>query len=186
MNNIISKIEKFVKEECSKSTSKYGYEPFQNHFVPVVKYANRLSKELGGNKEVILISAWMHDIGAIIRGRKNHHITGAKIAETRLRELKYPEEKIKLVKNCILNHRGSTKSKRITLEEKIIAEADTMANFDNLPGIFAAAFMCENLNQAEARVSAKNKLKNCWGKLHFKSSKKIIQPKYEAAMLLLK
>ncbi len=184
--DIINQIKDFTENECKKTSSKYGYEPFPFHFVPVVNYAEKLSNELGGDKEVILISAWLHDIGSIIHGRENHHITGAKIAEEKLTELKYPDEKIKLVKKCILNHRGSQQNQRESIEEQIIAEADVMSNFDNLSGIFKAAFIYENKTQGEAKDSVKQKLEQKWKQLHFEKSKKIIKPKFEAMMLLLK
>jgi len=184
--SIIEKVKNYVGSECNKPTSKYGPEPFQHHFVPVVQYAERLADELGGDKEVILISAWLHDIGSIIYGRKDHHITSAKVAEEKLIELGYPADKIELVKKCILHHRGSQQSSRETIEEKIVAEADVLANFENLSGIFKAAFMYENLNQGDAKISVRNKLENKWKQLHFEKSKEIIRPKYEAVMLLLK
>jgi uncharacterized protein len=184
--DIVEKIKSFVEEECKKPTSKYGYEPFLFHFAPVVKYANDLAKELGGDREIIVLAAWLHDIGSIINGRDNHHITGAEIAEKKLIEFGYPEEKIELVKKCILNHRGSQKNNRETIEEKIIAEADTLSAFESLSGLFRAAFICEGKGQLEAKESVKDKLQNKWNQLHFEKSKKIIKPKYEAVMLLLK
>ena len=183
---IIKEIKNFVEEECKKPTSKYGYEPFNFHFAQVAKYAEELADELGGDKEIIAISAWLHDIGSIIIGREDHHITGAKIAEKKLKELNYPQEKIELVKKCILNHRGSRQNNRETIEEKIVTEADAMNNFDNIGGIFHAAFVFEHLNELEAKESTRKKLENKWNQLHFEKSKEIIRPKYEAAMLLLK
>lgn len=184
--DIINEIKHFVENECKKPSSKYGYEPFPFHFVPMVNYAEKLADELGGDKEVILIAAWLHDIGSIINGREDHHITGAKIAEEKLKELQYPAEKIELVKKCILNHRGSQQNKRISIEEQIIAEADVMSHFDNIAGIFKAAFVYEDKTQGEANDSVRQKLERKWKQLHFENSKKIIQPKFEAVMLLLK
>jgi uncharacterized protein len=183
---IVEKIKNFVEDECKKPTSKYGLEPFQYHFSQVASYAEKLNQELGGDKEIILISAWMHDIGSIIHGREEHNITGAKIAEEKLKELNYPPEKIELVKKCILNHRGSKENERTTIEEQIVAEADAMSNFDNLPGIFKAALVYENKTQGEAKDSVREKLERKWKKLHFENSKKMIKPKYDAVMLLLK
>jgi uncharacterized protein len=183
--DIIEETKKFVEEECKKETSKYGYDPFPYHFVPVAKYAEELANKLGGNKEIILISAWLHDIGSIIEGREDHHLTGEKIAENFLKELNYPVEKIELIKKCIRNHRGSQENKRETIEEQIIAEADAMANFDNLPGILKAAFIYEGKNQEEARKSTKEKLERKWNQLHFEESKKTIRPKFEAVIVLL-
>ena len=184
--DIVNEIKNFVENECKKPGSKYGYEPFPFHFVPMADHAEKLALELGGDKEVILIAAWLHDIGSIIHGREDHHITGAKIAEEKLKELQYPAEKIDLVKKCILNHRGSRQNERTGIEEQIIAEADAMSNFDNIAGIFKAALIYENKTQDEAKVSVRQKLERKWRQLHFENSKKIIKPKYEAAMLLLK
>lgn len=183
--NIIKEIKNFVEDECKKPGSKYGYEPFTYHFIPMVEYAGKLSDELGGDKEVIIIAAWLHDIGAIIYGRANHHITGAEIAEKKLKELGYPAEKVELVKKCILNHRGSQKNNAESIEEQIVAEADVLSNFDNIGGIFKAAFVYEGKNQGEANNSVREKLENKWNQLRFESSKKIIRPKYEAIKVLL-
>jgi len=183
--DMITKVKNYVEEECKKPTSKYGYDPFPYHFVPVVEHATRLAEELGGDKEVVIIAAWLHDIGSIIFGREDHHITGAKIAEEKLIELGYPKEKIELVKKCILNHRGSREDARESIEEQILAEADVMSNFENIAGIFKAALVYENLSQGEAKNAVKKKLQNKWKQLKFDKSKEIIRPKYEAAMLLL-
>ena len=183
---IIEEIKKFVEEESLKPSSKYGYEPFMFHFAPTVKYALELADELGADREVVEISAWLHDIGSVIHGRENHHFTGADIAEKKLKELNYPAEKIEMVKNCILNHRGSQKNNPTSIEEKIIADADALSNFDNISGIFKAAFIYENLNQIEAKEAVRKKLENKWNQLNFENSKNIIRPKYEAVMTILK
>jgi len=183
--DIIELVRRFVRAECKKPTSKYGFEPFQNHFVPTVKYARYLANEIGGDLEIVTIAAWIHDIGSIMMGRHDHHITGAKIAEKKLREFGYPEKRVQLVKNCVLHHRGSQKIKAETLEEQIVAEADAMSNFDNISGIFKAAFIFEGLTQEQARVSIVKKLENKWNQLSLDGSKDLVRPKYEAAMLLL-
>ncbi|MDD4931003.1 MAG: HD domain-containing protein [Candidatus Colwellbacteria bacterium] len=184
--DIIEEIRNFVENECRKPESKYGYEPFTFHFIPMVAYADKLTDKLGGDKEIILISAWLHDIGSIIYGREDHHITGALIAEEKLKSLDYPDEKIELVKKCIRNHRGSCPSEMNSIEEQIIAEADVMSNFDNLPGIFKAALVYEGLGQGEAKESVRKKLERKWEQLRFDDSKAMIRPKYEAVILLLK
>lgn len=182
--DIVQEIRNFVEDECKKPTSKYGYEPFEAHFVPMVKCAEEFADEHGGDKEIILIASWLHDIGSIIYGRKDHNITGAKIAEDKLKQLNYPQEKIDLIKKCILNHRGSMQNHRETIEEKIVAEADVASNFENIAGIFNAAFVYESKTQEEAKKAVMTKLQNKWNQLHFESSKKKLKPKYEAVMLL--
>jgi uncharacterized protein len=183
--DIIREIKQFVENECKKPTSHYGYEPFPFHFVPMVKYALKLANQLGGDKEIIEIATWLHDIGSIMYGWENHHVTGTEIAEEKLNSFGYNSRKTELVKKCILNHRGSQERNRDSLEEKIVAEADVMSSFDNIAGIFKAAFIYENLTQGEAKISVREKLKRKWNQLHFLESKVLLKPKYEAAMLLL-
>jgi len=183
-NGIIEKVRSFVEEECKKPTSKYGYEPYLAHFVPVVKYAKILGKNLNGDLEVIEISAWLHDIGSILYGRENHHITSCEIAEKKLKEFGYPTEKIEKVKHCILAHRGSQNISRQTIEAQIIADADGMSHFDNIGGPMKAAFVYEGLSQLEANKTVREKLIRSYNKLS-PFAKEIIKPKYDAVMLLL-
>ena len=185
MADFVKKARDYVEEECKKPTSKYGYEPFPYHFAYVAEYAGKLADKLGGDKEAVLIAAWMHDIGSILVGREKHHETGAEIAANKLIEWGYPKEKTELVRKCILNHRGSRDMKRHSIEEQIVAEADAMSNFDNIAGIFKAAFVYENLNQGQATKAARDKLERKWKKIHFEESREIIRPKYEAMRILL-
>ena len=184
--NIVQKVKNFVENECKNPNSKYDSEFFSCHLVNMAGHAEKLLDEFGGDREVVLLTVWLHDIGSIIHGRENHHITGPKIAEIKLRELKYPSEKIELVKKCILNHRSSQERDRESTEEKIVSDADALSNFDNLTGLFTNALVTESKNQIEAKESVKNKLRRKWNQLHFESSRKMIKPKFEAAMLLLK
>jgi len=182
---IIEEVRKFVEEESKKPNAKYGYEPYEFHLVPMRNYAVRLAEKLGADIEIVEIAAWLHDIGSIVSGRENHHITGAEIAERRLKEFRYPLEKIERVRSCILNHRGSVNNHRTTLEEQIISDADTISNFDNISGLFKAAFVYEGLSQGGAKISVREKLQRKWNQLCLEESKIIIKSKYEAAMLLL-
>lgn len=184
MKKLIEEVRKFVEEESKKPTAKYGYEPYEFHLIPMRNYAVELANRLGADIEIVEIAAWLHDIGSIINGRENHHLVGAEIAEDKLKELGYSLKKIRRVKSCILNHRGSVNNHRISLEEQIISDADALSHFDNLAGLFNAAFI-EGLNEKEAMQSVLTKLNNSWNKLSFEESKIIIKPKYEAAVLLL-
>lgn len=182
---LIEKTRSFVLSECKKPESHYGLQPFDNHFVPMVRHALDLAKKYKADEEIVALAGWLHDIGSIVNGRKDHHKTSANIAEEFLKKQNYPADRIKLIKDCILKHRGSIRSNRVTLEEKIIAEADVMNNFDNIAGPFMAAFLYEGLDQKQATRSIREKLKRKWRQLHFPESKRLLKKKYEAAMLLL-
>ncbi len=186
-NNVVNQVKDFVKECFNRPEANYK-QSYDHHFIPMVDYSKKLADEFELNeeqKEVIEIAAWLHDIGSILYGRKDHHITGANVAEEKLKELDYPQEKIKLIKKCILNHRGSVNNSRKSIEEQIIAEADVLSNFDNIAGIFQAAYFWESLDQKEAQISVREKLKRKYNQLYFKKSRELVKPKFEAAMLLL-
>lgn len=185
-SRIIKEIKDFARAECLKPTSKYGYVIYTDHLVPMVKYAKQLARELDADIEIIELAGWLHDMGSIIYGRENHHITGAKIAEEKLTKLDYPKEKIKKVKDCIYSHRGSQNMKPKTIEAQIIIEADALSAFNDLAGLFECAYYFEKLPRRKAEKSVRQKLENKWKQLCFKKSKEIIRPKYEAMKILLK
>jgi uncharacterized protein len=184
VNNIIETVRKFVEEECRKPTSHYGYEPYLFHFVPMHNYAKMLAEKMNADVELVEIAAWLHDIGSIMYGRENHHMTGAEIAEKKLKELNYPENRIERVKACIISHRGSVQMEKESTEAQIIADADAMANFDNIGGIYRAAFTHENKDQGQGNNAVRQKLINSYNKIS-SEAKEIIKPKFDAAMLLL-
>ena len=181
---IVKKIRKFVEEECKKPTNNHE-EAYKTHFIPVVEYSKILAGKLNADIEIVELAAWLHDIGSVIHGRVNHHITSSEIAEKKLSEFGYDKGKIEKIKHCILAHRGSQDIERRCIEAEILAEADAMSHFDDLPGLFKAAFVYEGLKRDEAKESLKNHLINSFNKLS-SGSKEIIKPKYAAAMLLLK
>ena len=79
-------------KQGKKPSRKYGEEPFRFHFIPMVGYAKALAEEMNADIEVVELAGWLHDIGSIVYGRENHHLTGAKIAEAKLKELNYPAD----------------------------------------------------------------------------------------------
>ena len=184
--NIVEKVRKFVEEECKKPSANYPT-AYKYHFVYVHKHAKKLAEELNADSEIVELAAWLHDIGSILYGRADHHITGAEIAEKKLRELGYPEDRILLVKKCILNHRGSREKENIRdfIEAKILAEADSITAFDFVEGLFSAALVTEKLNREDAKESVRKKLQNKWNQLTLEESRKLVKPRYEAFMLLL-
>jgi len=182
--NIVEEIRKFVEEECKKPTNFFGISAYENHIVFVVKYAKKLAEELNADLEVVELSAWLHDIASIMGDYENHHITGCKIAENKLLELNYPLEKIELIKKCILNHRGSVRKNKESIEEQIIADADAMSHFEDISGLFNLALVIRKLKIKEANNFVKNKLQRSWDKLSLEKSKKLIKPKYDAVMTL--
>jgi len=176
---MIEKIKEVVKKECEKDNWSWDY-----HMVSVVKYANQLAEKLGADKEIVEVSAWLHDITRLKGDPENHHISGPIEAEKILKQLNYPQDKIEKVKHCIHAHRGSQSIKRETIEAECVASADAMAHFDNVPALIYVAFVKKQMSIEEGKDWVRNKLERSWKKL-IPEAKEIVLPKYEAVKLLL-
>ena len=109
----------------------------------------------------------MHDIAipSEYRGREQHNIYGAEIAEQLLAELNYPKERIEQVKNCVLNHRGSKDRPRNTIEEQYVADADVIAHFDCIPSLFSLVYKEMELSISDGKEYVRKKLERDYNKL---------------------
>ena len=183
---LIEKVRCFVKNECDKPGANYPT-AYMFHFIGVHGFAKDLAEKFSADVEIVEIAAWLHDIGSVMVGRDNHHITGAEIAKEKLRSFGYSEEKINKVVECILNHRGSRESenKRISIEARIIAEADVLDAFSNMSKQFLITLVHEKKSLGDARESVLRKLKNKWGQLEFEGSREMVRLKYKAALVFL-
>ena len=163
--NILKEIVMFVEKESLKNNRGYHKE-WMRHLNIVSTNALEIADKLGGDKDIVFLAAWLHDIGKIMYGKENHHITGAEIAERKLRELNFPKDKIREVKHCILSHRGSKNIKRETLEAQIVADADAMAHFEGVEDLVKAEFVLgEVSSESKVHQLVHEKLIRSWNKL---------------------
>ncbi len=182
----IKKIEKFVQETCKKESNKWGSSAWTHHIVTVVKYSKLLAKKLDADEEIVEISALLHDIASISNPDwlEDHHIHGVKLAEKILKKYNYPQEKIEKVKHCIFAHRGSKKIKRETIEAEIVASADAMSHFDNIPALMKVSYQVKQMETDEGTEWVLNKIERSWKKL-MPEAKETMRKKYEAIKLIL-
>jgi uncharacterized protein len=106
------------------------------------------------------------------------------LAEEILKNLNYPPEKIEIVKQCILSHRGSKPRQKLALEELCVADADAMAHFDSISSLFYLAFFSHKMSIDEADDWLAKKLERSWSKLS-PEAKEIVGEKYLASKLLI-
>ena len=183
-------ITELIKEELLKrveeNSKRMGYNSWEEHIKYVVKNALYLAIKYKADLEIVELAALLHDIAVVsnVGDREEHHINGAIIAEELLTKYNYPKDKIERVKQCILTHSAIDGIKRNTIEEEIIADADVIAHFDTLPGLFFVAYKRLNLNINEASLWVKKKLENDYNKLSNRT-KLELKDKYENIMKVL-
>ena len=183
-------ITEIIKEELLKrveeNSKRMGYNSWEEHIKYVVKNALYLAIKYKVDLEIVELAALLHDIAVVsnVGDGEEHHINGAIIAEELLTKYNYPKTRIERVKQCILTHSAIDGIKRNTIEEEIIADADVIAHFDTLPGLFFVAYKRLNLNINEASLWVKKKLENDYNKLSNRT-KLELKDKYENIMKVL-
>jgi len=183
--DILKNLQKEIYDRCQRETNKFGIGCYY-HIVAVVKNAEILADKYGADKEIVLIAAWLHDIASITDYNLYdlHHIYGAKMAYSILKEYDYDSKKIHLVQECIKNHRGSVNLKKNSLEELCVADADAISHFDSVPSLLYLAYVQKGMGMEEGKEFVKDKLTRSFQKLSTES-KKHYQNKFEKVMEVL-
>ena len=112
--NKIEKVVQFVKEHSDELR--------WIHTKDVVKTALTIAERENADKEIVEISAWLHDVGFWDKRAEiiTHHIYSLKMAEKILKELNFEPKKIERILQCIKEHMGPENSEFLNnlLKEK--------------------------------------------------------------------
>ncbi|AEE91091.1 Metal dependent phosphohydrolase [Tepidanaerobacter acetatoxydans Re1] len=184
-DDIIKYLGAEVKRRCELPDNFFGMGCFY-HIEAVVKNSELLADKYNADKEVVIIAAWLHDIASVTDYNlyKQHHIYGAEMANDILQQLGYDRNKIKLVEQCIKNHRGSISNNRKTVEELCVADADAISHFDNIPSLLYLTYVKRKMGIDEGKMFVRNKLERSFQKLS-SESKGYYLDKYEQTIRIL-
>ncbi|MBE0447220.1 MAG: HD domain-containing protein [Actinobacteria bacterium] len=111
-----------VKDHVHGTSHDFG------HLERVCRMVEVIVAEEGGDLEVLIAAAFLHDTGRKDEADTgiDHAETGAQWAEKALANLGFPPEKIPGVVGCIRAHRFRGKDAPQSLEEKILFDADKL------------------------------------------------------------
>ena len=187
MENIINDIYEEVKHRCMLPSNIFGPDDWNEHIKLVYEIATKNSEIYKADYNAVALASLLHDIASITNKDyvEEHHIIGAQIAEELLKPYKLDQKQIELIKQCIINHRGSKLKQKNTPEEVCVADADAMAHFYSIPSLFKLVYVEKGMNIEEGIDFIYNKLQRSYNKLS-NLGKEIIAPQYEAALVLLK
>jgi len=93
------------------------------HLFRVNQLAMYLHRMDGGDKDIITVAAWLHDVG-LVEGNRGHCFKGGKIARNFLGEIEVDYQTILKVVHCIEAHDGEIEAE--TVEAKVVHDADTL------------------------------------------------------------
>ena len=119
---------KELKEKVQSNFEEGGSHAF-DHTERVYNLALKIGKKEKADLDVVRAAALLHDIARLKEDNKEikcHAEHGAEMAEKILKEMKFPEDKIKQVVYAIKIHRHSKGIKAETKEAKILQDADRL------------------------------------------------------------
>lgn len=182
MNNI-DKIKKQIKEECRENNFLWFY---KTHLSAVEKNAKILLEKVSkADRDLVLLSVWLHDLQRIRKIEGNHAKVGAGEAKKVLEKYKYKEEIIKKVQEIILCHSCNSKLMPKTIEAKILATADAMSHYSNDFYLKIAVMGERDIDSYKEWLNEKLD-RNYNVKMYFPFAKKIVKKKHEAFKEILK
>jgi len=119
---------KKIKEIAEKGSS---FEHKMDHVMRVYNMCLLLAKNEDVDLDILKAAALLHDIARSKEdedktGKVDHALLGAEMAESILKNLDFPREKIQSVKDCIASHRYRNDHEPKTMEAKILFDADKL------------------------------------------------------------
>jgi uncharacterized protein len=188
MSQIVEKMRQEIMERSARfeeqtKGTKDEYNIYREHIQYVYKYVVLLSKDKNVDKEVLELSALLHDISMtdMTLDRSRHNEFGADIAEKLLRENDYPEDKVQLVKKCILNHSKRRSEYRTTEEEQILVDADGLSHFDAIKKLYSLPSLVMGLSEEDSVRFVQDKLTGDYNELS-DDLKSLVKEKYDRVM----
>lgn len=169
---------RYVREAVEKS-DKPSNAHMLDHSKRVWERCMALSKSLGGDSEVLLAAAYLHDL-ARHQGHVIHGVKSAKLAKPILAAENFPENKIPAVLEAISVHDWQTKDRdRKTLESRILYDADKMDAF-GASGVKRHILYYYHIGAEEASpIQILEVLKTKWKSLSFERSRELARDDYD-------
>ena len=124
---LYDKLEKIVKNELTKSPRCHDWE----HTQRVIHNAELLMKDESDiDRDIVRISALMHDIARAdeiaIKGKECHAKRGAEITDKILKLENVSDKTREKIVSCVGKHRYRSDNEPVTIEEKIVYDADKL------------------------------------------------------------
>ena len=125
-NKIINEVKEKAKEFFVGASGCHDW----SHVERVYNLSLRIAKTEKVDINILKLVAYLHDVGRKeemkTQGKICHAERGVKLAENILAEYNLDEEIIKNIKHCILSHRYRNNHKPVTIEAKILFDADKL------------------------------------------------------------
>lgn len=145
-----------------------------------------IGKEEGGDLEVLKIASLLHDI-ARNGGRGDHAVKSAREAERALLRLGLQRARISEIANVIKTHRFRTRKKPLSLEAKILSDADKLDAMGAIGVYRTSAFGGEASRSFQRTIGHfDEKLLKLKDRMYTSTAKKLAKKRHEFMLVYLK
>jgi len=180
-NNIIEKIRKIAK----RKTGRYGCHGW-DHVERVHDLCVFIGRKERGDLEILKIASLLHDI-ARSGGRGNHAVKSAREAEQILLRLGLQRAKVSEIANVIKTHRFRTREKPMSLEAKVLSDADKLDAMGAIGVYRASAFGGESSRSFQGTIDHFNeKLLKLKDRMYTATAKKLARERHKFMLVYLK
>lgn len=180
-NNIIEKIRKIAKQRMRH----YGCHSW-DHVKRVHDLCVFIGKKEKGDLEILKISSLLHDV-ARNGGRGNHAVKGAREAEQVLLRLGLQRAKVSEIVNVIKTHRFKTREKPLSLEAKVLSDADKLDAMGAIGVYRASAFGGETSRSFQGTIGHfDEKLLKLKDRMYTATAKKLAKNRHKFMLVYLK
>lgn len=121
---VIEYVKKMTEENGRPSN--YPFRSRFEHTMRVYRWAIKLQSKLGGDLDVIVLAALLHDIGWDVSGERDHAEVGAELAVEYLDSIGVDANIIQQVGEIIMIHEDKDSDRELSLEAKIVMDADLL------------------------------------------------------------
>lgn len=138
--DMIGYVQNYLKKPDNKflgTDSKYPFRNTFEHCLRVYNWAVRINDVEKGSLDVVCIAAIFHDVGKAVANDKTHGHASACICDAYLRSINYPAFERKQIVHAIeVHHFKEDPTLALTLEEKILMDADLLDEVGALTAIW--------------------------------------------------
>ncbi|MFI3296762.1 MAG: HD domain-containing protein [bacterium] len=122
----------YLEEKILPCYDSYDKGHNREHIVEVVRGAMELAQEREVDIEMVITSAYFHDLG-LCQGREIHHLASAKMLRNDLFINQYfTPTQIDIIAEAIEDHRASAKSNPRSIYGEILSSADRIIKLDTI------------------------------------------------------
>jgi putative nucleotidyltransferase with HDIG domain len=151
------------------------------HARNVAENARHFAEQLGVNQHIAQAGGILHDLGAAIHGRTDHHLTGMREAVPVLQRCGFPKNQIGRIVHCVFAHRGSQNIPAFSMEAECVRAGDGKDHMRRVDVLWQVQLDTHHLGPEQAYLRVVEELNADLAKTH-SSLKRFLEPIHRLAL----